>query len=211
DEAAGGVGVVHAVVGAGTVAVIPPDHRAMHLTGDRQRHLAVAFARRRRLELGNPLFQVCTAAAAEIGRSGRANAHNEPESGGDGEATARSHQCPVHIHLQSCIALMQEAARTGPAPAPCPNHDACAHICAGAENRTRNALRNGTRKGGTRYAAQLPKRSAGLASCCSAPAHRNPRALVALNGDGRSDLKNALPYDSTASRSRLVEYSMNCK
>ena len=42
----------------------------MDLTGDGQRHLAVALAGRRGLELGNPLFQVCAAVAAEVGRSG---------------------------------------------------------------------------------------------------------------------------------------------
>ena len=41
----------------------------MDLTGDGQRHLAVAFAGRGGLQLGNPLFQVCAAIAAEIGCS----------------------------------------------------------------------------------------------------------------------------------------------
>jgi len=34
---------------------------------------------------------------------------------------------------------MQEAARACPASAPCPDHDARTRVCAGAENRTRNA------------------------------------------------------------------------
>jgi len=34
---------------------------------------------------------------------------------------------------------MQEAARACPASAPCPDHDARTRVCAGVENRTRNA------------------------------------------------------------------------
>src|SRR5262245_5602354 len=103
DEAARRVGVVDAVVGLGAVPVIPPQDHAIYLTGDGQRHLAVAFTSRGGLELGDPLFQVCAAIAAEIGCSDRAHAHDESESSGDGEATARFHQCPVHIHLQSYL------------------------------------------------------------------------------------------------------------
>ena len=162
----------------------------MHLTGDGQGHLAIALAGRRGLEFGDTLFQVCAAVAAKIGRSGRAHAHDKPKSGGDGEATGRFHQCPVHIHLQSYIALMQEAARACPASAPCPGRDARTRVCAGAENRTRIRFDATLTDGELREnAVRLPKRSAGLASCCSAPS-TPVRLPTGLHGDERSDLKN---------------------
>jgi len=75
----------------------------------------------------------------------------------------------------SYLALMQEAARACPASAPCPDHDARTRVCAGAENRTRNAL-NATLTTlilvGRCAASQG---SAGLASCYS------PRSLRLAN------------------------------
>ena len=62
----------------------------MDLTGDGQRHLAVALARRRGLELGNALFQVCAAVAAEIGcLSGRHRhaTHEHPGRGNERHPT----------------------------------------------------------------------------------------------------------------------------
>ena len=47
----------------------------MHLTGDGQRHLAVALARRSGLELGHALFQVCAAVATKVGCLGGRHRH----------------------------------------------------------------------------------------------------------------------------------------
>jgi hypothetical protein len=47
----------------------------MHLTGDGQRHLAVALARRSGLEFGHALFQVCAAVATKVGCLGGRHRH----------------------------------------------------------------------------------------------------------------------------------------
>ena len=67
-EASRGIRVVEAVVGPGHVGVIPPQNRPVDLTGDGQRHLTVALAGRGGFELGNPLFEVCTAVATKVCR-----------------------------------------------------------------------------------------------------------------------------------------------
>src|SRR6185436_6600896 len=137
--------------------------------------------------------------------------HHESESSGDGEATARFHQCPVHIHLQSYCALMQEAARA--CPAVCP---------VSGPRRTHARVRRRREPDAKRFnatlmtrnwsgAVRLPKRSAGLASCCSSPLAFRISAATAIHGDGRLDLNNALPHDSVTSRAGLVEENVNCK
>src|SRR5262245_26799698 len=95
----------------------------------------------------------------------------------------------------SYLALMQEAARACPASAPCPDHDARTRVCAGAENRTRNAL-NATLTTlkllvGRCAASQG---SAGLASCYS------PRSLRQADRRGFALGQEIRPQQGPAAR-----------
>ena len=56
----------------------------MHLTGDGQRHLAVAFASRRGLKLRHALFQICAAVATKVGCLGGRHRHATHEQAGCG-------------------------------------------------------------------------------------------------------------------------------
>src|SRR4029077_9492283 len=101
---------------------------------------------------------------------------------------------------------MQEAARTCPASAPCPDHDARTRVCAGAENRTRNAL-NATLTTLELLVGRCAasRGSAGLASCYRPrPLRQSGRRCFACRG-GLSGLNKALPHDSLTTTTQLFE------
>ena len=96
------VRVVEAVVGPGHMAVIPPQDRPVHVAGDGQRHLAVALASGRRLELGNALLEIGAAVAAKVGRLGRRHRHATHKQTGRGKqrhSTARLQESPDHSYF----------------------------------------------------------------------------------------------------------------
>jgi len=100
---------------------------------------------------------------------------------------------------------MQEAARACPASAPCPDHDARTRVCAGAENRTRNAL-NATLTTLNYWwdAVRLPKGAPGLLPATH-PSRCGRVTAGALHWDERSGLNKALPHDSLTTTTQLFE------
>lgn len=111
----------------------------------------------------------------------------------------------------SYLALVQEAARACPASAPCPDHDARTRVCAGAENRTRNALNATlTTLNYWRDAVRLPKGAPGLLPATH-PARCGRLTAEALHWGGRSGLNKALPHDSLTTTTQLFEETVNCK
>jgi hypothetical protein len=107
---------------------------------------------------------------------------------------------------------MQKAARACPASAPCPDHDARTRVCAGAENRTRNALRYRKRANTlSRNASAAVRRGApGLLPAARARSLRS-LAGVQLNGTSFRPEGGLTPHDSMTSKADLVEESVNCK
>ena len=107
---------------------------------------------------------------------------------------------------------MQKAARACPASAPYPDHDARTRVCAGAENRTRNALRYRKRANTlSRNASAAVRRGApGLLPAARARSLRS-LAGVQLNGTSFRPEGGLTPHDSMTSKPDLVEESVNCK
>ena len=79
-------------------SVVPPDERLVDLAGDFELNLAVALAGGGRLELGDALFEIAAAIAAQIGGLGRGAGPQHQSACDEDGCPSRLTYSPEHIH-----------------------------------------------------------------------------------------------------------------